>query len=184
MKSIDLRRGQEIAIEGKNYIIIECVEGTKFKVLAKEHLNYLFDKNNDDHYLNSSIARYLDNDYYSSLPESIRNAIVEISIEQKIVKAIKENKPVWLDKIRDAGIHKVFVPSYDEIVQVYGPYLRVFAPASWIWLRDACTGNACLIVSGGILLKGVPYEDWYHYVRPAFVIDLSKVSYTVDSWLK
>lgn len=184
MKNIDLRSGQEIAIEGKNYVIIEWIEGTKYKVLSKERLNHLFDKNNDDHYLNSSIARYLDNDYYNSLPENIRNAIIETSFEQKIVKTIKENKPIWLDKIRDAGTHKVFVPSYDEIIQIYGTYLKLYAFSRWVWLRDAVCGNACLLVSGEVLFKGIPQEDWFHYVRPAFVIDLSKVSYTVDSWLK
>lgn len=179
MKNINLKTGQKIVLEGKEYTIIENVEGTRYKVLAKECLRYFFDKSNSDRYSSSSIANYLDNVYYNSLPESIRNAIVEISIEQKLAIISKGNEPLWLDQIRNAGIHKIFVPSYDEIVKLYGPEnLKAYAPTSWLWLRDSCDGG-CLLVSSYFLQWGRPCEDWNHYIRPAFVVDLSKVSYTI-----
>ena len=114
MKNINLETGQEIVIDGKEYIIIENVEGTKYKVLAKDCFNHLFDKNNDEHYSISSIATYLDNDYYNTLPEDIRNAIVETSVVQRVVSLIKGNEPLWRKISRYAGIHKVFVPSYGQ----------------------------------------------------------------------
>lgn len=114
MKNIILETVQEIVIEGKEYTVIENVEGTKHKVLAKDYFNHLFDKNNGDRYSTSSIAKYLDNDYYNSLPESIRNAIVETLVVQRTVVLIKGNEPVWCDMDNFASIHKVFVPSYGQ----------------------------------------------------------------------
>lgn len=180
MKNFNLKTGQKIVLEGKEYTIIENIEGTKYKVLAKDCFKYFFDKNNDERYATSSIARYLDNDYYNSLPESIRNAIVETLIVQRAVCLIRGNEPIWCDMDKFASIHKVFVPSYDEVVKLYGPEnLNLYGPKScWTWLRDAYCGGY-LLVSSYFLQWGRPCEDWNHYVRPAFVIDLSKVDFEV-----
>lgn len=104
--------GKLLTIEGKKYTVIEHIKDDQYKVLANELASSdtkTFGLTNE--YKTSKIAIYLDNDYYNSLPENIRNAIVETSIQQKVFSTGYDNgknSPTWTGKAKDAGTHKGF----------------------------------------------------------------------------
>ena len=184
MKNVILETGQKITIAGKEYTVIEQVEGSKYKVLAIDTFQHRFDASSIE-YANSEIATYLDNDYYNTLPENIKNAIVEIAIQQKVLSTgydSGKNRPTeyWTGEVRDTGIHKVFLPSWDEATKVYGTdKLKAYAPNGWTWLRDIYNYLVLYFVlymdDCGNLSNGHPSINLY--VRPAMVLDLSKVKY-------
>ena len=180
--------GKVLTIEGKEYTVIENVQGTQYKVLATEYANsgqeMKFGDNNN--YATSPIATYLDNDYYNGLNANIKNAIVETSIQQKVALTRPDkgtNSPTWSDETKDMGTHKVFLPSWEELTKAAGgtnkATLKTFN-GEFIWLRDAWD-NGCVFGVGGNN-DGFLYDSSYrsnHCIRPAFVLDLSKVNYTV-----
>lgn len=178
-ETVNLTSGQVITIEGKEYTVIENVEGNQYKVLATNTFQKAFDGNSIN-YATSTIANYLNNNYYNSLPETIRNAIVETPIQQtKLNNYTNVNPTDWGEK-NDAGTHKVFIPSWDEIIKVYGTTpdtLKAYAPKDFTWLRDTYDNSVLNVTSFGILYLDDTHRS--HYVRPAFVLDLSKVEYTI-----
>lgn len=108
-----LRTGDVIIIEGKEYTVIENVEGSKYKVLANELANNNeimgFDTVNSNQHVSSEIATYyetseiaiyLDNDYFNALSESVKNAIVETSIQQKVASKKILQKTMELQLLR------------------------------------------------------------------------------------
>lgn len=186
-ETVNLATGQKLTIAGNEYTVIEQVEGSKYKVLATDTFEGAFDSRGNNNYTNATIATYLDNDYYNSLVESIKDAIVETSIQQKVSTADfsgGKNNPTW-ESEKDAGTHKVFIPSWDEVTKVYGSdfeSLKAYSNGKNVWLRDIYDSNEgkpfVLYVhhTGGLLSILPHYNDGYF--RPAFVLDLSKVEYT------
>lgn len=178
-----------LTIEGKEYTVIENVQGTQYKVLATDMSERAFDDHSSNNYATSIIATYLNNDYYNSLPEVIRNAIVETSIQQKYITSKDGSSGSWVityneTKTKDAGIHKVFIPSWDEVTKVYDSTkegVKAYALNGWTWFRDAYYAYDSALL--GALDNGELYSlrpnTGNVYVRPAFVLDLSKVTYTV-----
>ena len=79
-QTVNLTTGQKITIAGKEYTVIEC-NGTQCKVLATDTFQKAFDDNNSNNYASSTIATYLNGDYYNSLDPKIQNAIVETTIQ-------------------------------------------------------------------------------------------------------
>lgn len=179
--TVNLTSGQIITIEGKEYTVIENVEGNKYKVLTNDTFEKAFDVNNSDNYATSTIATYLDNDYCNSLDESIRNAIVDTSIQQKVLKTWGGNNPTDWDTPKDAGTHKVFLPSWDELTKATGgtdaATLKTFFNSKYVWLRDTYNSVVLFVNSNGILYHYNPSKNYG--VRPAFVLNLSKVEYTI-----
>ena len=176
--------GTKLTIEGQEYIVIENVQGDQYKVLANglaSNDTKTFGSTNE--YKTSRIATYLDSDYYNSLPENIKNAIVESPIQQKISSTGYDNgknSPTWKGETKDAGTHNVFLPSWDEITKAAGgtdkETLQTFVNGKYVWLRDTCSSFVLYVGVNGNLGDDYPYNICY--VRPAFVLDLSKVSYT------
>ena len=188
VEQLTLKSGDIIDIEGKQYTVIEQVNGNQYKVLANELANngqqiaFGHDDNSDD-YATSTIADYLDNDYYNNLPEKIKNAIVETAIQQKIAASnYDNNSPIWTGETIDAGTHKVFVPSWDEVTKVYGSTLGTLSKyviGDWTWIRDIKKTTYISYVlgvhKGGVIGGNTPNR--VGCVRPAFVLDLSKVNF-------
>lgn len=177
-QTVNLTTGQKITIAGKEYTVIENVEGSKYKVLANDTFDKAFDDNKSSNYATSTIANYLDKDYFNTLSESIRNAIVETSIQQKELKKWNNNNPTDWGAPIDAGKHKVFIPSWEEVTKIYGTTpegLKKYAPNGLTWLRDTVSGRVLNVGRNGNLGFNGPGND--NYVRPAFVLDLSKVEY-------
>ena len=168
--------GTVLTIEGQEYIVIENVQGNQYKVLSSDAVWKRFDDNRSNNYATSTIADYLDNDYYNNLPESIKNAVVKTPIQQTELNTYAFINPTNWGEKTDAGTHKVFIPSWDEVTKVYGTShykLKAYAPDSWTWLRDIYSNDVLIVDRNGILDSSVPHINLY--VRPAFVIDLSKV---------
>ena len=180
-------------IEGKKYAIIEHIEGDKYKVLAPDIIpNIPFDSNKLKRYKTSTIAAYLDEIYYNKLPEIIKNAIVETSILQKHITYFSDSRRGWscLDprivkydetQTRDAGTHKVFVPSWDEIVKVYGSTTEGIKKYTFdnhcVWCRDSYGFQNALYVNCYFhSLQDCNTWNTFISVRPAFVLDLSKLN--------
>ena len=181
MKKTDIIAGTKIIIEGKEYTVIEHIKDNQYKVLANGLASSdtkTFGLTNE--YKTSKIAIYLDNDYYNSLPENIRNAIVETPIQQKISSTGYDNgknSPTWTGETKDAGIHKVFLPSWDEMTIAAGgtdkETLQTFVNGKYVWLRDTYSNLVLAMGVNGNLGNDYPYN--IYYVRPAFVLDISKV---------
>lgn len=187
IEQLTLTSGDVIDIEGKDYTVIENVQGNQYKVLTSDTFEKPFDDNKSNNYANSTIATYLDNDYYNSLDANIKNAIVEISIQQNDIEKISKTNgycTVTYDETqtRDAGTHKVFVPSWDEITRVYGTneenWKKFLLSKYSGWIRDFYSSYAFSfsVCSDGSFTADYPNER--SHVRPAFVLDLSKVSFT------
>lgn len=172
-----------IEIEGKGYTIIEQVEGSKYMVLASDTFQHRFDASSNE-YAHSEIATYLDNDYYNTLPASIKNAIVEVSIQQRVSSTgydNNKNSPTWTGETKDAGSHKVFVPSWDEVTKIYytRDLMAYYACKDLTWLRDTYSGNVFCVRNSGSLDSKNPNSSSC-YTRPAMVLDLSKVTYQLN----
>lgn len=168
-QTVNLTTGQKITIAGKEYTVIEC-NGTQHKVLATDTFQKAFDDNNSNNYASSTIATYLNGDYYNSLDPKIQNAIVETTIQQ-------EDLPKGT--MKNAGAHKVFIPSWDEVIKIYGTdsnKLKAYAPNGYTWLRDAVDSEVLYVDNYGGFGDVLP--NFSYFVRPAFVLDLSKVEYT------
>lgn len=181
MKKTYITAGTKFIIEGKEYTVIEHIKDNQYKVLASELANHearmRFGSNND--YATSEITTYLDGEYYNNLPEKIKNAIVETEIQQKVISSYEygENSPIWTGKTKNAGIHKIFVPSWDEFIKAAGSSdsstLEMFLNDKNIWLRDTFENSVFGIMFYGYLCNTSTLN--YHCVRPAFVLDISKV---------
>ena len=183
-QTINLTTGQKITIADKEYTVIENVQGTQYKVLASDVFYKAFDNNKSNNYASSTIADYLDNDYYNGLDPMVRGAIVEQTIQQKVSSTgydQDKNSPTWTGEIKDAGTHKVFLPSWEEVAKAAGgttpTILRTFLSGKYTWLRDTFDSYVLFVGSGGGLGHLTPNN--YYDVRHAFVLDLSKVTFTV-----
>ena len=180
-----LETGTKLTIANKEYTVIEQVQGNEYKVLATDIFNKAFDVSSNE-YVNSDIANYLDGEYYNNLPESVKNAIVETSIQQKRVARPNYSSGSWVvtyneSQTRNAGTHKVFLPSWEEVAKIYGTTmegLKAYAPNGWTWLRDTYGSLVLGVDVNGRLSNHNPYV--VHYVRPAFVLDLSNMNYTAN----
>lgn len=185
VEQIVLNTKDVIDIEGKQYTVIEQVEGNQYKVLANELANYGLKMKfgSDNNYATSTIATYLDGEYYDRLNESVKSAVVETSIQQKVSSTGYDSgkqSPTWTGETNEAGTHKVFIPSWDELAKAAGgtdvATLMTFLNSKYVWLRDTYGRLVLRVYSAGQLDANNPGND--SYARPAMVLDLSKVNFT------
>lgn len=151
-----------IVIDNKEYIIIEKIDGSLYKVLAPSYIKTHYDKDNKTNYDESEISKILDNEYYNSLPDEIKNSIVEQIITQKYYdkESLTENNLSYFNLGKGGywnfeelistekelkNTHKVFIPSIDEISKIINVnnYKEVAKftnadtdKAEYYWLRD------------------------------------------------
>lgn len=183
---VTLKSGDVIDIEGKQYTVIEQVNGNQYKVLATDTFDKAFDDNDSNNYATSSIAEYLDREYYTrelvTIGRISEDAIIETPVQQKDLNTYVSTNPTDWGTKTDAGTHKVFLPSWDELTKAAGgtdaTTLKTFLNNKYVWLRDTYNYDSCVlyILSNGYLHYRRPSYDYC--VRPAFVIDLSKVNFT------
>ena len=217
---INLYPKDVIKIDGKRYIVMKHIEENVYLLMApKLDEMMLFNKceelgeNNQcikssNIYQNSDIANYLDREYYKSLP--FRSAIVSQTINQKIYtdedfiknenyKNVAAEGQAGLHlfdgshaSIKEAGTHKVFLPSVDEFKEIInindskqmGEFLKSDDPTNKyrFWMRDVLdTKNSPFNFN---VLNAGPVSRSMHYcfstsdevsVRPVFAIDLTNV---------
>ena len=185
-----------IDIEGTKYIVLEERENNQALVMTASSIGdkkfqsmTRADGQNQNTYEGSEIDNYLENDWYNSLSSTMKTAIQTTSIKQ--ASYTKANDP---DSKQETGYNgqvyntisrHAFLPSVDEIgkvVDLKSPdKVKAFLNGTNIWTRSSYQGFAniaeCLNAFIGSLSNN--YVDTTIGVRPTFVIDLSKVDYTV-----
>lgn len=188
--------GAIIDIEETKYVVLEKRENNQALVMTASsigakrfHSNTRSDRQNANTYEGCEIDNYLENDWYNSLSSTMKTAIQATNIKQ--VSYSKERDP---DSKQETGYNgqvyntisrHTFLPSVSEIgnaVDLKNPdKVIVFLNGKSIWTRESYQGGPVYAewldaAFGGLECKNV---DDTHYVRPAFVIDLSKVDYKV-----
>ena len=146
------------------------------------------DGQNSNTYEGSEIDNYLENNWYNGLSSTMRTAIEPTNIKQT---SYSTNSP---DSKQETGPNgqvyntisrHVFLPSVSEIgkvVDLNNPEeIKPFLNEGKLWTRDSYQSNSNVVMylngfSNSLSNVGV---DGRNGVRPAFVIDLSQVNYSV-----
>ena len=188
--------GTVLNIEGSDYIVMSQTDDGKYLVMRKDSIGnkkfqsiHRADGQNQSTYEGSEIDNYLENDWYNSLSSTMKSAIQPTSIKQASYATFGDP-----DSIQETGFNgqvyntidrHAFLPSVSEIgkaVDLKNPdKLEAFLNGDRFWTRDSFQRFDNSVESLGAHIGGLIYYYVYNTygVRPAFVIDLSKVDYTV-----
>lgn len=181
----------------------------KRKVVGMRAFNESYDTNTylrsdgkyTNTYGNSEIDKYLENDWYERLPNEVKNAIQISDIKQTAYNSPSNMFDSTLDNwsVSDVGYNAqtytvlqrhVYLPSMEELGQFINlnnkdtikTYLKTVNDTEIysIWTRDVDSkkANALHLNAFYGCLDNSPTQYTYH-IAPAFVIDLSKIDYTV-----
>lgn len=188
--------GDTLDIEGTKYVVLEKRENNQALVMTirsagskKFQSDDRLDGQNQSTYEDSEIDNYLENEWYNNLSSTMKAVIQTTSIKQ--ASYATETDP---DSKQEAGPNgqvyntisrHVFLPSVSEIGKVVDlkntDKVETFLNWTSIWTRDSYQGYThyaeCLSAN---------FSNLNYYaagstlgVRPAFVIDLSQVNYSV-----
>lgn len=188
--------GTVLNIEGSDYIVMSQTDDGKYLVMRKDSIGnkkfqsiHRADGQNQNTYEGSEIDNYLENDWYNSLSSTMKSAIQPTSIKQASYATFGDP-----DSIQETGPNgqvyntidrHAFLPSVSEIgkaVDLKNPdKLEAFLNGDRFWTRDSFQRFGNGVESLGAHIGGLIYYYVYNTygVRPAFVIDLSKIDYTV-----
>lgn len=189
--------GDILEIEGTKYIILETQKNNRalvmtvsnagpssggYRVFSMDSLSSRSDGQNWNTYEGSEIDNYLENEWYNNLSSTMKTAIQPTNIKQTS----------QYDNSSTISRH-VFLPSAREVEKIVDlkdedksdRFLRENdGYYGEIWIRKKSDGDVGRI---DILYSGYSNPNIHYgcmsgstfYVRPAFVIDLSKVDYKV-----
>lgn len=194
-KEVHVTTGDVLDIEGNKYIVLEKQGNYQALVMTVDSIgekrfqsSIRSDGQNKSTYEGSEIDNYLENDWYNSLSSTMKAAIQTTSIKQ--ASYAKYNDPDSKQETGPSGqvyntiSRHVFLPSVSEIGKVVdlknSDKVKAFLNRTDIWTRDSSQeydGVAVLLASYYGSLDRTSVNGFYD-VRPAFVIDLSKVDYT------
>lgn len=192
--------GDTLDIEGTKYVVLEQKENNQALVMTASSIGNKefqalissYDRRPDGQYNNtyegSKIDNYLENDWYNSLSSTMKTAIQLTNIKQASYSDDSPNakqKYGYNAQSYNAISRHVFLPSISEIGKIVdlksSDKIKAFLNGVSIWTRDSYQRLAYHVES-----LSVDYGCLLHYnvntaygVRPAFVIDLSQVSYSV-----
>lgn len=188
--------GTVLNIEGSDYIVMSQTDDDKYLVMRKDSIGnkkfqsiHRADGQNQNTYEGSEIDNYLENDWYNSLSSTMKSAIQPTSIKQASYATFGDP-----DSIQETGFNgqvyntidrHAFLPSVSEIgkaVDLKNPdKLEAFLNGDRFWTRDSFQRFNNSVESLGAHIGGLIYYYVYNTygVRPAFVIDLSKIDYIV-----
>lgn len=194
--------GAIVDIEGTKYIVLEEQENNQALVMTVSSIgdkrfqsNYNFntglrpDGQNANTYEGSDIDNYLENDWYNSLPSTMKAAIQSTSIKQASYATYNDpdskQETGYNGQVYNTISRHAFLPSISEIgkaVDLKNPDKgKAFLNGDYLWTRDSWQGDAgfaeCLSPNfGGLSIDPAGTKNG---VRPTFVIDLSQVNYKV-----
>lgn len=191
--------GDTLDIEGNKYVVLEQKENNQALVITKENSNQLYqstsrsDGQNKNTYEGSEIDNYLENEWYNGLSSTMKAAIQTTSIKQASYSTGNDpnskQETGYKGQVYNTISRHAFLPSVSELGKVVDfnnpDKVKAFLNGATIWTRDSFQGDASTVetISGEDgSLNNVPTEYYYHYycyARPAFVIDLSQVNYSV-----
>lgn len=187
-------------IEGTKYVVLEERKNNQALVMTasgignKKFQAFIssYDRRPDGQYNNtyegSEIDNYLENDWYNSLSSTMKTAIQSTNIKQA---SYSDDSP---DAKQEYGYNAqaynaisrhVFLPSISEIGKIVdlksSDKIKAFLNGVSIWTRDSYQSYAYFVellsADYGCLLRYTVND--IGGVRPAFVIDLSQVNYSV-----
>lgn len=186
--------GTVLNIEGSEYVVLEQKENNQALVMTADSIghkkfqsNSRTDGQNQSTYEGSEIDNYLENEWYNSLSYTMKSVIQATNIKQA---SYSNDSPDTKQETGPNGqvyntiSRRTFLPSVSEIGKVVNlknpDKMEAFLDGTHIWTRDCCQEEAYyaeyLNAYGGLSSYDV---DFSISVRPVFVIDLSKVNYTV-----
>ena len=187
--------GTVLNIEGSDYIVMSQTDDGKYLVVRKESVgNRAFqssprsDSLNFNTYEGSEIDNYLENNWYNALSSTMKSAIQPINIKQA---SYSDDSP---DTKQETGYNgqiynklkrHVYLPSVDEIGKAVdltnADKVKTFLNGTSIWTRDSLQRGPLSVetlnADDGCLQNNDVYMSYG--VQPSFVIDLSKIDYTV-----
>lgn len=194
-KEVHVTPGDTLDIEGTKYVVLEERENNQALVMTASSIGdrafqskTRTDKQNMSTYDGSEIDNYLENNWYKGLSAKMRNAIQTTRIKQASYMAYDDHESMQ-EKGPNGQVYNtisrhVFLPGVGDISKVVNlkdaGNVQAFLNGISIWTRDSYQGFA----NFGEILDA--HEGSLHLatldldggVRPAFVIDLSKIDYT------
>lgn len=194
-KIVDVKPGDVLDIEGTKYVVLEQKENSQALLMTANSIGdrafqskARADKQNMSTYEGSEIDNYLENEWYNSLSSAMKKAIQATNIKQASYltyddhESMQETGPNG--QVYNTISRHAFLPSVSEIrktVDLKNPdKIKAFLNRISIWTRDSYQGFAnfgeILDANEGTLHLAT--LDLDGGIRPAFVIDLSKVNYT------
>lgn len=194
--------GDTLDIEGTKYVVLEQKENNQALVMTARSIGerafqWNYDKNtssrhdgqNANTYEGSTIDNYLENEWYNNLSSTMKAAIQTTSIKQASYASFSnpdtKQETGYNGQVYNTISRHAFLPSVSKIGKAVdlkdSDKVKVFLNNTNVWTRDSYQGrvdraeylsdySGCLNANG----VGSTYN-----VRPAFVIDLSGVNYSV-----
>lgn len=194
-KEVDVKSGDTLDIEGAKYIVLEQRENSKALVITASSIGdrafqskARADKQNMSTYEGSDIDNYLENNWYKGLSAKIQKAIQTADIKQASYltyddhESMQETGPNG--QVYNTISRHVFLPGVGDISKVVNlkdaDNVQAFLNGISIWTRDSYQGFANFgeildANEGSLHLATLDLDGG---VRPAFIIDLSKINYT------
>ena len=189
--------GDTLDIEGNKYVVLEKRENNQALVMTASSIgNRAFqsgvrsDDQNKNTYEGSEIDNYLENDWYNSLSSTMKGAIQATNIKQVSYKSCEDpdskQETGYNGQVYNIISRHAFLPSVSEIGKIVdlknSDKVEAFLNGTDIWTRDALNGNSTYVIP--LITYYVSGLGNFHAeetcgVRPAFVIDLSQVNYSV-----
>ena len=195
--------GTVLNIDGIEYMTVERKESGKYLVMTTRNIeNRSFQSTNREDmecqnvYEGSEIDVYLENEWYNNLSSAMKvsiqsNNIKQVSYIQTFDNSNIKDETGYTGEPYNTISRHVFLPSVEEIgciTDLKNPdKVKVFLNEDNIWTRDSSKGYQYghFYSNYGSMFYGNSGSLNYNYVyeksgiRPAFVIDLSKIDYTV-----
>ncbi len=187
--------GDTLDIEGTKYVVLEERENNQALVMTASSIgNKAFqssaraDGQNFNTYQNSEIDNYLENSWYSALSSTMKAAIQTTNIKQASYSNNSQDakqQTGYNGQMYSTINRHVYLPSVDDIGKVVdlnnSGKITSFLNGTSIWTRDSYQRSALPVMILDADVDCLSNNDVYmsYGVRPAFVIDLSKVDYTV-----
>lgn len=186
-------------IEGTKYVVLEERENNQALVMTassigNKEFQLSYDRNtylrpdgqNANTYEGSDIDNYLENEWYNNLSSTMKAAIQTTNIKQASYDDVTKKQETGPNgQVYNTISRHVFLPSVSEIgkvVDLKNPdKIEAFLNGTSAWTRDSYCTFANLVQSLTTYNNGLNILDVYgaYGVRPAFVIDLSQVNYSV-----
>ena len=196
-KGSDVKSSDTLNIEGSKYIVLEKQGNSQALVTTTRSIGtrafQLYDRSdgqNQSTYEGCDIDNYLENTWYKGLSAKMQSAIQATNIKQASY-AIDTDPDSKQETGPNGQVYNTisrhaFLPSVSEIGKVVDLKNRRKVTAflnggEAIWTRDSGQGNgvcAELLNVGNDWLRRIGVFNKEYHIRPAFVIDLSKVDYT------
>ena len=188
-----LKGGTTLDIEGTKYVVLEERENNQALVMTASSIGEnkfqseaRSDGQNMNTYEGSEIDNYLENDWYNSLSSTMKAAIQTTSIKQTSCNSEgKEQETGYNGQVYNTISRHAFLPSIIEIGKAVdledSDKVKAFLNGDYLWTRNSYYGDADVVEllsdSGYVTNDSVNFTT--RGVRPAFVIDLSQVNYSV-----